>query len=98
MLKLVVALVLVIGSVQCAAACTPITSAQPPCHHHKQAPVCRHELIPATTVQTYVALEFSPEAVEVPAVIHSMGSLYAGQVQDPSPPGFVVPPLTVLRI
>lgn len=95
MLKLVVALALVIGSVQCAAACTPVACAQPPCHHHKQSPACTHELIPATVVQSSVMpVSFSSEAVHTSLVFFPLDSRDTSAMQE-SPP---IPPLTILRI
>ncbi len=99
MLKLLLALALVVGSVQCASACTPAASAQPPCHHHKQAPACAHELVPATIVQSYVAsVSFQSEALNPQPIIGATIILTAPSMQDPSPPGPTAPPVTILRI
>jgi hypothetical protein len=97
MLKFVIALVVVIASVQCAAACTPVATAQPPCHHHKQAPSCSHELVPATIVpSTVVDVTFSSEAI--PLVSLTFASTDTSTPIDPSPPGPPVAPPTILRI
>jgi hypothetical protein len=99
MLKFLVALALVIVSVQCAAACTPVASAQPSCHHHKQAPACAHELVPATIVQTSAMdLSFSAAALPVPMVTQTVASRHVSTLENPSPPLAGVPRLTVLRI
>lgn len=99
MLKFLLALALVVVSVQCAAACTPAAAAPPPCHHHKQAPACSHELVPATIVQSYVAsVSFSSEALNPEPIVHAAAILNAPTMQDPSPPGATVPPTTILRI
>jgi hypothetical protein len=92
-----VVLALIVSSVQCAAACTPVSSApQPPCHHHKQAPKAScHELVPATTGQTFVInVLFSIEPVDPSPV--SVTSIQI--TQNPYQPILIVPPLTVLRI
>jgi hypothetical protein len=94
---LLVALALVVSSVQCAAACTPVSCApQPPCHHHKQAAKADcHELVPATTVQSFVvSVLFSTEPVDASPV--SGPSIQI--TQDPYQPLLTGPPLTVLRI
>jgi hypothetical protein len=99
MLKLLIALALVVGSVQCAAACTPAMAAQPTCHHHKQAPSCAHELIPATIVQsTVIAPSFISESVAPQLIARPFLAFYATPTHDPSPPGATVPPSTILRI
>ena len=99
MLKFLLALALVVVSVQCAAASTPAAAAQPSCHHHKQAPACSHELVPATIVQSYVAsVSFSPEALTPEPIIQAAAFLNAPTMQAPSPPGATVPPITILRI
>ena len=99
MLKVLLALALVVGSVQCASACTPAGAAQPPCHHHKQAPACSHELVPATIVQSYVAtVSFQSEALNPQPIIGLTSVLNEPPLQDSSPPGTTVPPLTILRI
>ncbi len=99
MLKFLLALALVVVSVQCAAACTPIAPAQPACHHHKQAPACSHELVPATIVQSYVAsVSFQLEAANPQPIIGATIILNAPSIQAPSPPGATVPPITILRI
>lgn len=97
MLKLMIALVLVIVSVQCAAACTPVASGQPACHHHKQGPACSHELVPATIVQPSVALSFSAEPMRISFAAQIL-CFHAPAIEDPSPPDPHVPPHTVLRI
>jgi hypothetical protein len=94
---LLVALALIVSSVQCAAACTPVSSATPPsCHHHKQAPKANcHELVPATTVQFFaVSLLFSTEPVEVSPISGTGVQI----VRNPHQPILNAPPLTVLRI
>lgn len=97
MLKFLLALALVVGSVQCAAACTP--AAQPQCPHHKQAPACSHELVPATIVQSSVAtLSFQSEPVNPAPVIRPAAILDTPPMQDPSPPAPTVPSITILRI
>jgi hypothetical protein len=96
MLKLAIALALVVVSVQCAAACTP--SAQPACPHHKQAPACSHELVPATIVQSSVAdLSFSSEAIHAPIILRAVLFFQPCAAQDPSPPDLTLPRFT-LRI
>ncbi len=98
MLKLVIALALVIGSVQCAAACTPVSHAMPACHHHKQAPPCAHELIPATIVQiSVITVPLSAEPVHTPDA-NAQVFFPISTSQDPSPPGPLFPPRTILRI
>lgn len=94
---ILVALALIVTSVQCAAACTPVSSATPPaCHHHQQAPQANcHELVPATAVQCFaVSVLFSAEPVDV-APISTTGIQAA---QSVAPPVLTVPPLTILRI
>lgn len=99
MLRFLLALALVVVSVQCAAACTPAAGAQPACHHHKQAPACSHELVPATIVQSSVAtVSFQSEALNPEPIIHAAVILHAPQTHDPSPPGPTVLPITILRI
>ena len=85
MFRLLVALALAIGTFQCAAACTPVSSG---CPHHKQAPPrCTHELVPATIVQpSIVSVSFSVEAVETSFVTGALVSLDIPAVQDQSPP------------
>lgn len=100
MLKLLVAFFLVMGSVQCAAACTPVKNALPACHHHKQAPACSHELVPATIVQSSIT---DPpqllEAAVIPELISSIVlSSLSTTIEEPSPPGVTIPPPTILRI
>jgi len=93
---LLVLLALIVSSVQCAAACTPVSSATPPpCHHHKQAPKANcHELVPATTVQSFaVSVLFAAAPVDVAPSVTILRA-----AQNPSPPVFTVPPLTILRI
>ena len=95
---LLVALALVVSSVQCAAACTPVSCApQPPCHHHKQAPLkadC-HELVPATTVQSFVvSVLFTTEPVDVSPVAAPSIQITHDRYQ----PFLTGPPHTVLRI
>jgi hypothetical protein len=92
-----VLLALIGSSVQCAAACTPVSSATPPpCHHHKQAPKAScHELVPATTVQFFaVSVLFSAEPVDVAPI--SATDFQA--IQNSFLPVLNVPPLTILRI
>src|ERR1035438_9471830 len=99
MLKLVIVLALVVGSVECAAACTPVASAQPPCHHHKQAPACTHELVPATIVQSSVGdLSFSSQAFPAPMIFQTVASFDAPAMEEHSPPGPAIPRRTILRI
>lgn len=102
-----VAIVLIVSSVQCAAACTPVPCAnpQPPCHHHKQAPsnqktaACSHELVPATTVQSSVAsVLFSSESVDAPFAAGALVSLDVPLVPDASPPSLNSGLPSVLRI
>ena len=85
MFRLLVALALAIGTFQCAAACTPVSSG---CPHHKQAPPrCTHELVPATIVQpAVVGVSFSAEAVTTPFVTGVPLSLDLPVVQNQSPP------------
>jgi hypothetical protein len=92
-----VALALIVSSVQCAAACTPASCApQPPCHHHKQAPKADcHELVPATTVQSFVvSVLFSAEPVSASPVA-GPGIQITQVLYQPVLTG---PPLIVLRI
>jgi hypothetical protein len=99
MLKLVIALALVVGSVECAAACTPVASAQPACHHHKQAPSCTHELVPATIVQSFVVdLPSSSQALHAPTILLTLAPFDAPAFQEHSPPGPTIPQQTILRI
>jgi hypothetical protein len=95
---LLVALALIVSSVQCAAACTPASygAPQPPCHHHKQAPKAScHELVPATTVQSFVvSMLFSAEPVDAAPVTETRITI----AQDPHRSILTVPPLTILRI
>jgi hypothetical protein len=94
---LLVAFALIVSSVQCAAACTPASygAPQPPCHHHKQAPKAScHELVPATTVQSFIVGIFAAEPVD-PAPVAETSILID---QDPHRPILTVPPLTILRI
>jgi len=92
-----VAFALIVSSVQCAAACTPVSCApQPACHHHKQAPktTC-HELVPATTIQSFVvSVLFSTEPVDAAPVSGPSVEV----TQNPYQPIPIVPPLTILRI
>lgn len=99
MLKLLVAIALVIVSVQCAVACTPVACAQPPCHHHQQAPACKHELVPATIVPPVViGTSWSSRAGDAPIVLLAVASFDTPTIENLSPPGPPVPLLTVLRI
>ena len=99
MLKLLVAIALVIVSVQCAAACTPVACAQPSCHHHKEAPACKHELVPATIVPPVViGTSWSSRAVDAPVVLLDFASFDTAAIENLSPPDPPVPLLTVLRI
>jgi hypothetical protein len=99
MLKLLVAIALAIVSVECAAACTPVACAQPPCHHHQQAPACKHELVPATIVPSVViGACLSSQAVDAPLVLGNLASFYTPTIENPSPPGPPAPLLRVLRI
>jgi hypothetical protein len=94
---LLLALALIVSSVQCAAACTPVSCApQPPCHHHKQAPKADcHELIPATTVQAFVVdVLFLAEPVDASPVSGSTIQI----TQDPYQPVLTGPPIIALRI
>ena len=103
---LAVALMIIVSSVQCAAACTPIACGDPPppCHHHKQAPAnqktasCAHELVQAITNQSSTGISFSAEAIEAVFVPGAFVRSNIQPIQDPSPPGLTVPPLTILRI
>jgi len=97
MLRLVIAIVIALVSVQCAAACTPVAGAPPACHHHKQAPACSHELVPATIVQASIALSFSSEPAGA-SIVAAMGFFQASAVEDPSPPDPHIRPHTILRI
>ena len=104
MLKVLVAIMLVIVSVQCAAACTPVSGAQPSCHHHKEAPACKHELVPAVLVPS-VAIGTSlfskamfSQAIDAPVVLLGFVPFDIPAIENPSPPGPPVPLLTVLRI
>jgi hypothetical protein len=99
MLRLLIALALVIVSVQCASACTPTAGAQPACHHHKRAAACAHELVPATIVPSAVTdLSFVSEPADPQWAESTFVSFAASTAQDPSPPGASVPRLSVLRI
>ena len=99
MLKFLVAIALVIVSVQCAMACTPVACSQSPCHHHKQAPACKHELVPATIAPSVViGASWSSQAADEPVVLGQLSSFYTPTIENPSPPGGPVPLLTVLRI
>jgi hypothetical protein len=92
-----IALALIVSSVQCAAASTPVSCApQPPCHHHKQSPKADcHELVPATTVQSFVvSILFSTEPVDASPVAGPGIQI----TQGPYLPVLTGPPLTVLRI
>jgi hypothetical protein len=104
MLRFLIALALVVSSVECAAACTPAACAptQPPCHHHKQAPVQKtagcHELIPATTVQSFaIGVTFASEPVESVAAI-PMAPADFPVFENPSPPPLPSSFHSVLRI
>lgn len=94
---LLVLLALIVSSVQCAAACTPVSSAPlPPCHHHKQAPKAScHELVPATTVQSFaLSVLFFTEPSDAALVSGPSRDIS----QDPHQPILTVPPLIALRI
>jgi hypothetical protein len=103
---LAVVLMMIVSSVQCAAACTPVACGDPPppCHHHKQAPVnqkttgCAHELVQAVTNQASTDVSFSSQPIEAVFVPGALIASNTQIVQDPSPPGLTVSPLTVLRI
>jgi hypothetical protein len=83
MVRVLVALALVIGTVQCAAACTPISSG---CPHHKHAPATRcTELIPATPAQPFAL--FLTEAVETPLSAAPPVVIDLEAVDHESPPG-----------
>jgi hypothetical protein len=102
---LAVALMMIVSSVQCAAACTPVVCGDPPapCHHHKQAPAnqktasCAHELVQAIANQSSTGISFSSEPIEI---FDSQVPVFSTVqiIQHPSPPGLTVPPLTILRI
>src|SRR5580698_3242756 len=100
MLRLLLALALVTGSVQCAAACTPAASPQPSCRHHKNAPVvCGHELVPAVinhSSDLHVVIPF--EAIEASTIPGIPVLQHASIAKDPSPPGPSLRLMTVLRI
>ena len=103
---LAVALMIIVSSVQCAAACTPVACGDPPspCHHHKQAPAnqktasCAHELVQAVTNQSSADIAFSSAPIETSFVPGALVRSNIELIQDPSPPGLTVPPLTILRI
>jgi hypothetical protein len=106
-LVVLVAIALIVSSVQCAAACTPVSCVdpQPPCHHHKQAPAnqkpasCAHELVPATIVQSFHAdVLFSSEVVDARFISGVLVSLEMPAIRDVSPPGPDSSPPSVLRI
>ena len=96
MLRFLVALALVVGTVQCVIACTPI----PCCPHHKQVPAnCTQELIPAPLVQPLsIQLSFAAEPVAVSLIDGIFASLDVPLVHDPSPPGSTAPIPLVLKI
>jgi len=99
MLKVLVAIALVIVSVQCAAACTPVSSAQPPCHHHHQAPACKHELVPATIVPSVaIGASFLSHRVDALLAVLDLASFDTSAIENPSPPVPPVPLLIVRRI
>jgi hypothetical protein len=82
MLRVLVALALVIGTVQCASACTPISSA---CPHHKQSPPHCTELVPATPAQPFVL--FLTEAIETSFSAVAPVVLDIEAINEESPPG-----------
>src|ERR1700677_1345598 len=91
MLRFLVALALVLSTVQCASACTPVSArdSQPPCHHHKQAPArCGQELVPATIVQPATHhVSFAAEAVETQFAPGAIVSFRIPVADHQSPPG-----------
>ena len=98
-----VALALIVSSVQCAAACTPVSCEhpQPPCHHHKPAPAnqksaCSHELVPATVQPSTISI--SLDTVDAPFIAGVFVSPDLPVVQNQSPPGVTVPLSSVLKI
>ncbi len=95
-LVILAALILIVGAVQCASACTPVLNAQPPCHHHKKAAAdpCPQEMVAASVAQHDVALmpvgavvTFDQAVALVPGFAPS---------SDPSPPPISVP--LILRV
>jgi hypothetical protein len=101
-LVVLVAVALIVSSVQCAAACTPVSCVdpQPPCHHHKPQPAsCSHELVPATNVQSFHAgVVFSLEAVDaqfIPALLMPPEDSTVRNISSPDPPSN---PPSILRI
>lgn len=97
MLRVLIALALVIGTVQCAAACTPISSG---CPHHKHAPPPRcTELIPATPAQPFiVAVQFLTEAIKTSFSVAAPVLFDLAAVNDESPPGSHLKSPFILRI
>ena len=101
MVRFLVALALVISTVECAAACTPSSSAEPACHHHKKLPPapCSHELVPATIVQhVTVDVLISPEALVQPFTAPRLIAVSQPVLDDSSPPGPRSTSLFILRI
>jgi hypothetical protein len=95
MWKAVLAFVLAVVSVQCAAACTPAAS----CPHHKQAPSCSHELVPATIVQSSaVGVIFISDAIDTASAPSLPICFQPPTLIDPSPPGSAVFRRLILRI
>jgi hypothetical protein len=94
MLRFLIALAVLVSSVQCAAACTPIArgDGQPPCHHHKQAPAspqnagCAHNLIPAGTVQSSIANVLVEAQIVEPFAVGALVHLDIPIFPYPSPP------------
>jgi hypothetical protein len=106
MLRVLIALAVLVGSVQCAAACTPVSCVdpQPPCHHHKQAPAsqksagCTHDLVPAATVQSPLMDVLLESQIVESFVAGAFVRLYLPVVSDPSPPTLSAALPFVLRI
>jgi hypothetical protein len=101
MLRLLVALALLIATVQCASACTPVSAVSGgACPHHKQtSPGCNYELAPATAAQpSVITVAFAAEAVEIPLAGGVQVFLGMPVVEQPSPPGLQRKPPSIFRI
>ena len=106
MLRVLIALAVLVGSVQCAAACTPVSCVdpQPPCHHHKQPPAsqktagCAHDLVPAATVQSSLMFVLVESQIVESVVVGAFVRLDLPVVSDASPPLLSAALPFVLRI
>jgi hypothetical protein len=95
MLRFLVALFVVIATIQCASACVPVATG---CPHHKHTPArCAQELVPATVAQaSTILVSFAAEPIGQLFTRFEARSFDAPPVLSPSPP--LISRSLVLRI